>query len=179
MPYDINQHNHRFAAWSAARAASVKEARFDVKTGRRALEDVGLEVALCAPQQLPHHTAVDEWHREKRGAVITAFARVGIGCTHGVAAKLINVYLKARFVCGGHAAHPSVDALHPPIDELLLNTMFDLDVGGLRETTWKAARKTRWSKLNSDDYEQVVQGIRASLQGRPMWMIEEHWRGHQ
>lgn len=119
MPYDINQHNHRFAAWSAARAASVKEARFDVKTGRRALEDVGLEVALCAPQQLPHHTAVDEWHREKRGAVITAFARVGIGCTHGVAAKLINVYLKARFVCGGHAAHPSVDALHPPIDELL------------------------------------------------------------
>ena len=32
-------------------------------------------------------------------------ARRNLTFTHGVAAKLINCYLKSRFVCGGYHAH--------------------------------------------------------------------------
>lgn len=111
--------------------------------------------------------------------MINAASGVGKAFSHEVAAKLINVYLKARFVCGGHADHLNVGLLHPPIDEVLLDAMFHNDVGGLRAALWTKARKVRWSKLSSDQYEEVIRGIRKSTQGQPMWKIEEHWRGHQ
>jgi hypothetical protein len=44
--------------------------------------------------------------------------------THGIAAKLVNVYLKSVFVCGGRHDHPRVRALHPPIDSLLLDALY-------------------------------------------------------
>lgn len=98
--------------------------------------------------------------------------------THGVAAKIINLYLKARFVCGGYHAHERVQALHPPIDSLLLKHLSELNVGGYAES-WKQTARKRWSKFESEDYEQVVALIRESLRGAPLWMIEEHWRGNR
>jgi hypothetical protein len=75
--------------------------------------------------------------------------------THGVPAKLINCYLKVRFVCAGHHQHENVKVLHPPIDELLLNTLYELNVDGLRPE-WGAACKERWSKFCADRYEKVI-----------------------
>ena len=98
--------------------------------------------------------------------------------THGVAAKLVNVYLKSRFICGGHHAHERARSLHPPIDSVLLKSLADANVGG-KARQWKQAAKTRWSKFGSDEYEQVIAFIRQSLNGGPLWMIEEHWRGNQ
>jgi hypothetical protein len=98
--------------------------------------------------------------------------------THGVAAKLVNVYVKSRFVCGGHYADARVASLHPPIDSVLLSGLAEANVGGHRQE-WNQAAKTRWSKFGSDDYEQVIALIRKSLKGAPLWKIEEHWRGNQ
>lgn len=81
-------------------------------------------------------------------------------------------------MCAGHEWHPNVKALHPPIDSLLLNELYRLDVGGLR-ATWKAARKQRWSMFDSPQYQRVIEAIRAVSDGRPMWMVETHWRGFQ
>ena len=102
----------------------------------------------------------------------------GLLFTHGVAAKLVNIYLKSRFVCGGHHAHARVAGLHPPIDSVLLSGLADANVGGHRKE-WKQAARTRWSKLGSDDYEQVIALIRQSLKGAPLWRIEEYWKGNQ
>ena len=44
---------------------------------------------------------------------------------------------------------------------------------------WKQAMKTRWSKFESDDYEQVIVLIRQSLKGAPLWRVEEYWKGNQ
>ena len=98
--------------------------------------------------------------------------------THGVAAKLVNVYLKSRFVCAGHHAHPRVEALHPPIDSVLLKGLAEANVGGHRKE-WEQAAKTRWSKFGPEDYEQVIALIRQSLKGAPLWRIEEYWKGNQ
>ena len=103
---------------------------------------------------------------------------LAIPMTHGVAANLINVYLKSRFVCGGFADNPKVQALHPPIDSLLLQELARSNFGG-KAKFWSNDYKARWSKFDSDTYENVIQEIRESLKGEPMWKIERFWEGHQ
>jgi hypothetical protein len=102
----------------------------------------------------------------------------GVPFTHGVAAKLVNMYLKSRFVCGGHHVHTRVQSLHPPIDSVLLKGLARANVGGYAKE-WKLAATTRWSKFGSDDYEHVIALIRHSLKGAPLWKIEEYWRGNR
>ena len=121
---------------------------------------------------------MDDTHRRWRASVIGEAEARGLSFTHGVAAKLVNIYLKSRFVCGGSHDHPRVRCLHPPIDSVLLRTLSTLDVGGHR-VEWKRATKTRWSKFSSQQYERVIALVRDVSKGRPLWAIEEHWSGYQ
>ncbi len=95
-----------------------------------------------------------------------------------LAAKLVNIYLKSRFVCGGHHEDRRVHGLHPPIDSVLLKALAEQNVGG-SAGEWKLAAKTRWFRFASGDYERLIDLIRQSLKGRQLWEIEEHWRGNQ
>jgi hypothetical protein len=178
--YCILEHRHRYASWAAARAASTsKTCRFTVETGKRIIEAVGLPSLLASPDLLPSSDEMDVAHGRWRDAAIesaTGFGLVGFG--HGVAAKLINVYLKGAFVCGGSDTHERVVALHPPIDSLLLEELYKNDVGGQRKT-WAKAKVQRWSKFNAEQYQEVIDSIRISMAGRPLWLIEEHWCGYQ
>lgn len=179
MPYTIADHRHRYAAWAASRAASTKSCRFEVLQGKEFLESVGLQNLIPDIESLPRPAEIDVRHREWRNSAIAAAAARGlVGFSHGIAAKLINVYLKGVSVCGGCEAHPSVQALHPPIDSLLLYTLYAENVGRLK-ARWQTARKLRWSKLNSEQYEDVISAIRQAMGTTPLWLVEEHWRGHQ
>jgi hypothetical protein len=102
----------------------------------------------------------------------------GIHFTHGVAAKLINVYLKSRFVCAGYHLHPNVCALHPPIDKLLLDDLADRNFGG-QASRWRKTSREGWSKLSSSGYQDLILEIRGQLAGKPLWKIEEFWKGNQ
>jgi len=178
VSYGIARHQHLFAAWAASRAASVKGCRFKVEQGRSILETSGFNPELCLPGQLPAPQEVDSWHREKRQSVIDSAIALGLTLTHGVAAKLINIYLKSLFVCGGHHEHERVCSLHPPIDDELLKALIAKDLGG-HIKNWRQARKWRWSKFTSEQYEQVIDLIRECRQGQPLWGIEEYWKGNQ
>jgi len=180
MPYDISEHIHRFSSWAASRAASTKTCRFDVETGKQILEDVGLKQYVRNPDALPEADEFDLQHRGWREVAIAAANRRGLTFTHGIAAKLINCYLKAALVCGGLEQHAKVAGLHPPIDALLLESLHRSGVGGQTYApAWATARGARWSKLGSDQYEAVIQAIRAVTSAAGMWTIEEHWRGYQ
>ncbi|MCU0493265.1 MAG: hypothetical protein MUD01_16890 [Chloroflexaceae bacterium] len=179
VPYTIDEHRHRFAAWAAGRAASVRNCRFSVAQARILLEATGLQHHLAHPDRLPMPQDIDECHRVWRTTIINAAkAKYNLVLTHGVAAKLINVYLKAAFVCGGYHTHPRVQALHPPIDSLLLDELSLHNFGGKR-LDWDTARKLRWSKLNCEQYESIITAIRISLPDAPLWEIEQYWRGYQ
>ena len=179
MPYSITDHKHRYCAWAASRAASTKTCRFNVLQGKSIIEDVGLDKLLQGPHQLPAPNMIDNYHRDWRQTAMTSAAGMKlVGFSHGVAAKLINVYLKGAFVCGGHASDPSVAALHSPIDALLLDALYEANIGQQNEA-WAEARRLRWSKLDSDEYERVISAIRTAMSGRPLWEVEEHWRGYQ
>lgn len=177
-PYGIEAHQHRFAAWAACRAASVVNCRFGVEQGRAILETSGFAARFSRPEQLPAPDVMDDTHRHWRAEIMGAAKSCKLRFTHGVAAKLVNVYLKSRFVCAGHHAHARVHSLHPPIDSVLLRGLAEANVGG-HAKEWRQAAKTRWSKFGSDDYEHVIALIRQSLNGAPLWKIEEHWRGNQ
>ena len=179
MKYSIEVHKHRFAAWAAARAASVNHCRFKVEDGKKLLEEAGFTPSLSSPCDLPTPQSFDTAHAKWRAVVIDAAAKRKLPCfTDGVAAKLINVYLKSRFVCGGHHEHAQVKAIHPPIDSVLLDKLCSENFGNLG-CKWQVARRIRWSKFNSDQYQEVIQDIRAALKGAALWEIERYWRGYQ
>lgn len=179
MAYTIEDHKHRYAAWAASRAASTKTCRFTVLQGKNIVEAVGLNALIQNPDLLPLPEDIDASHRKWREAAITAAKTKDLtGFGHGVAAKLINVYLKGAFVCAGHEGHANVAALHPPIDSLLLDELYENNVSGLKKE-WAEARKIRWSKLNSEQYESAITAIRMSMGAEPLWKIESYWRGYQ
>jgi len=176
--YTIECHHHRFAAWAARRAASVKGCRFRVEQGRVILEACGFGVDFARPEQLPTPERVDNQQRRWRTDAIQAARSQELAFTHGVAGKLINVYLKCRFVFGRYYSHQRVRSLHPPIDDVLLTTLGDRNVGGYAEH-WRQARRTRWSKLSSEQHEELIGLMRQSLKGEPLWKIEEYWKCNQ
>jgi hypothetical protein len=178
MAYTIEEHNHRLAAWDAGRSASVKGCRFKVENAKVILEACGFN-ADFGLAGLPHPDDLDQTHEKWRKDTIAAASTHGISMTHGVAAKIINCYLKARFVCAGLHEHERVQRLHPPIDEVLLKTLAEKDFGGFKKQ-WRKFRYKRWSKFDSDTYQSVIDHIRQSLSpDKALWKIEEYWEGHQ
>lgn len=133
---------------------------------------------LASTDRLPIPQNTDATHKEWRIKVIAAAEDLGLAFTHGVAAKLINVYLKAGFVCGGYHDNDRVWSLHPPIDSVLLYELYAQDVGGCRPV-WNEARRIRWSKFDSDQYEAVINSIRISMPDDALWGVERYWQGYQ
>jgi len=142
------------------------------------IEQAGLNNLIEAPDMLPERASFDDKHLLWRNEVIAAARNLGLIFTHGVAGKLINVYFKTVFVCGGHASHPSVSAHHPPIDEVLLKALRDNDVANLKKE-WRKAIKKRWSKFGPEDYQAVIDSIKEAVGDEPMWTIEQYWQGFQ
>lgn len=178
MPYTIEEHKHRFAAWAAGRAASVINCRFTVEQAKSILEEAGLYHILANPDLLPSPDETDEAHKRWRENTIEVASRYGLIFTHGVAAKLINIYFKAGLICGGDSDNARIQALHPPIDSVLLKALCDHDIGE-NGVFWKQAKKIRWSKFNSDQYQEVINHIRKSIPNQPLWKIEQYWQGYQ
>jgi hypothetical protein len=177
MPYTVYEHVHRFAAWAASTAArSSKASRFSVETGKAILEESGFDAAFLAAT-LPAPDEMEGRHREWRAAVIAAARNYGKQFSHGISAKLINVYLKSAYVVIGRQNEGSVAALHPPFDRLLLDGLKEADPD--RRRAWTTLKNKGWSRWTSDDYETAVRFAKEERAGEPLWTIEEHWRGYQ
>jgi len=115
---------------------------------------------------------MDAVHLAWSKAVIKEARKVGLEFTHGIAAKLINLYLKARFTCGGYASHPHVAALHPPIDSLLLKA-FNRTLKPLDRLP------VNWSTFDYKTYQQAIGALRLGRKGSPLWTAESLWQGHR
>jgi hypothetical protein len=194
MSYSLIEHRHRFAAWAAGRAAGTKGCRFAVEEGRGLIEGTDIP-SYAADQQSAPESAEDfdarhRLWREQMVAQATA-RRIGgtAGCfTHGVAAKLINIYLKSTVICSISSSFSEGQSrssvIHPPIDRLLLLALSDhaRSTGSIKripDCHWRRYAVLGWSKFNSSQYEDVIREVRRFSNGRPLWMIEEHWIGHQ
>jgi hypothetical protein len=163
----------------ASTAASASPlCRFKVETGIAILEGASFTYEFSEPSNLPVPEHLDAAHRAWRDCLIREAGVRNVNFTHGVAAKLANTYLKVRFVCGGHHEHEHVACLHPPIDRVLLTGLADGNVGGFSRE-WLLFRQWGWSSYTSEQYQEVIDHIRCAIPDRPLWEIEQYWRGHQ
>lgn len=186
--YDIHKHRHMFSAWAAGRAASVKGCRFPVEAAYNIINHLNFASKFVVPSQLPSANEIDDCHQLWRISAIefvknnpsSGFkSETSIhNFTHGIAAKIINIYMKSMFVCGGYHEHPSVMALHPPVDSLLLSKLHKKNIKN-PNNPWAPYKKGGWSKFSSDQYEEVISYIRIETHNKPLWMIEEFWPGHK
>lgn len=185
--YDIHKHRHIFSAWAAGRASSVASfCRFPVKSAFEIIEHIGLE-NIKQVDDLPSPDEFKITHREWRNKAI-GYAKNNASSlfhldkkankfTHGIAAKMINIYFKSKFLSGSQISHKNIRALHPPIDRLLLSELARKDTK--RVETWRIYRDKGWSKFTSKEYEEVIDLITDHQNGAPLWQIERYWPGHQ
>lgn len=183
MSYTIIEHKHRFAVWAASRAttraASAQGASLNGSISQDLLAKAGLIDYLADPEQLPVGEEMDSLHAVWRSKIITESAKHSHKrLTHGVAAKLINVYFKAGLVCGGLHAHAGVRSLHPPIDRVLLSALGE-NKAVENKRFFRTMRDKGWSGFSSADYQAVILKIRETLAGQPLWLIEEYWEPQQ
>lgn len=183
--YDVDDHRKRFAAWAAVTAARAsKKCRFTRNQGMLIIERSALS-KLMRWTDLPHPDEFDGLHKSLRIAICDAAINVldkkPERFTHGVAAKLVNVYLKSLFLCGTglETADPETwakaNALHPPIDRLLLTSLAARDIGG-KAKFWRRQSLKGWSNFTSKEYEEVIVEIRR-VTGGALWKIERYWLG--
>ena len=153
-----------------------------MKQGFAILEGSGFDSDFDCPSKLPEPSNFVFFHKSKRDDVIAEASDLLLPFTDGVAAKLINCYLKAKFVCGGHSDNGKVKALHPPIDDVLLESLIHSEEPSIstHASKWRELRKIRWSKFSSEEYQDAINTIRESLgHEKPLWTIEEFWKGYQ
>jgi hypothetical protein len=176
--YNIIEHVHRFAAWAASRAAMAARIQgFTVQQGNAIIKAAELPSLLGGPDKLPKIEDMDAKHKEWRIKVKREAKRKGLDFSHGVAAKLINVYLKAGLVTVANCNNARIGALHPPIDSVLLEKLESCETDPDREESWT---ETPWSKLSSKKYEALICRIRGKLgNDQPLWAIEKYWVGHR
>jgi len=192
------EQRHEFAYRAAFQAASVRGLRgFNIAMAQGMIEAAGLFQHLDnGGNDLPDtHAEFDEWHQEKRKAVIGVFnGQNGVndnnGLSHGRAAKLINVYLKAWF--------PEIDearrsVIHPPVDSVLLTHLrykLILDeiegcpmarqpevqclLQGAGVNPW---RPRPWTTLDSPGYNEIIHAFQYLANAHGLWKIEKYWPG--
>lgn len=169
--YDHSEHAHRFAAWAAGRAASTPTLRLKVGDCQKWVEAVP-ELRKCAGSidELPNAESFDAAHRQWRGKLIKQAQNQAM--THGIAAKIINIYLKAAVSHWRDQDNPKVKAMHPPIDRLLLKALRDEC-----PAIWQG-QNLSWSTFDEEQYVDVINRVKRTVgTDEPLWKIERYWRG--
>ena len=170
--YKLFEHKHRFSAWAASRAASVIGCRFSVEDGQEILESI-------KNVPLPNNQIeFNDFHLKQRNCIISKAKLLNLTFSHGVAAKLLNCYYKSMYVNDESFDLRTRNVIHPPIDSLLLESLYKNNVGGAK-IKWKKAKNTRWSKFSSIDYQEVIDEIIKIYNQEGLWKVEEYWSGYQ
>lgn len=184
MNYGIDEHKHRFAVWAAGRAYARRGKGYTVAVAKRLIESAGLD-RISSPTDLPPPDEVDALIHQRIEAVCEAARVTSLECTYGRAQKLVNIYLKSKLVCAGHHDDPSVRALHPPIDRVLIRALVtyshqrrnDASLAEFRAAL-NAARRfgESWTDFDKPTYDAYVAAFKLLQGSEPLWAVEKHWR---
>lgn len=175
MAYTLAIHQHRFAAWAAARAAQRGLASSRIMID--ALEGCGVVAVVDTCDDWPlTAVAFDALHRIWCRALLGRLVSAGISkATYGRAVKVIAIYLKSRIVLGGHQDTSFARVIHPPIDHILLQGL----AGHVRARDRPLAnrlRTTTWTSLDEASYDDLIARLRGAGFDEPaFWCIESFW----
>lgn len=146
-----------------------------------AFTDSGVQDALeIKASKKPPWTAAefDQSHTKWCHALIKCVAEnrtPPLAITFGVAAKFLNVYIKAAFVVPSADEHASLIAVaHPPLDNLFLAEMKRKH----RHIVGSGFPEQGWQSFEQNDYTKVIAMLRNVVQsGSDLWRLERDWTG--
>ncbi|MBC6995906.1 hypothetical protein QWY85_17175 [Neolewinella lacunae] len=174
MSYSHKEHLHRFACWTAARAAQRGWGGGTTTTIIAALESTGFREKLSdIYQSSPTAAEFDQWHAERVGEltlILVDKLSKPQQNIYGRVAKIIAIYIKTVYVSQYPDAVLSKVA-HPPIDGILLKEV-------KKKTHLKYPPKLgfHWSTFDAEAYQTALNYLREVNQGKAFWEIEEFWK---
>lgn len=175
--YDFNEHRHRYACWTAARAASVS--RFSNIQIATFINRVQLkqEVAKLKKESKISHDFYKEWFIDKVKALeklMKPYAKDKSdtkkrlrNISFGIAAKVTSVYVKTYEVIPEKGMSLLSKVAFPPIDSFLLKKLMKNKVEGVR--------RTNWSTFKDAEYIELIDALRNYMGDKPFWMLEKDW----
>lgn len=171
--YTIDEHLHRYACWTAARAASI--GRF------KNSEIEGCFLQICLREKVQHlkddnfltHESYSEWFITTCEQLMEVLSKIKTKdkerkVSFGIAAKLISIYIKTVEVLPSSGkSHLSAIAF-PPIDSILLKN--------LKQKEGLQILSTSWSNTKKDAFMALVHQLKAFIGREPFWKLEVFWQ---
>jgi hypothetical protein len=170
MAYNFDEHKHRYAVWTAARAVQ----RSFAKTAEiiNAINCTGLKQFSESEESITQEI-YDGKQREWCNLIIDYFSKLDkkYNCSYGRASKIIAIYLKTAVIFPNKGETKKCLKIHPPIDSIILKSLaVKVKLNDLSNLTW--------TTFNENDYWKIVEKIRNS--NLPFnWTLEEYWNLEQ
>ena len=79
------------------------------------------------------------------------------------------MYLKSIFLNSADLSHARSKVIHPPIDRVLLGGLARTETDITQRRKWNEYKNKGWSNFNSDDYQTVIDDVRAMFADQPLW----------
>lgn len=171
--YSIEEHTHRFAVWTAARAAS--RSRLKNTEVELLIDQSGLRVQVDMLRQKADLTEMyyRNWIKEIGEKICQLVKEQDWGdfkhktFHFGLAAKIISIYIKTVEVLPSKGTSLLSEIAYPPIDGILLRNL---------NTKHHLKLKVNWSTFEWDQYINVVDEINRQYSITPKWKIEVEWK---
>jgi hypothetical protein len=170
--FSIEEHIHRFGVWTAARAAS-KSLLSNLEI-ENLLEAIKLKDKISALRECGdlNHTSYSIWLKDCCDELIEAVNASECVTlkkkrfSHGLAAKVISIYIKTVEVIPTKGASTLSAVAFPPIDSILLRNI---------NSKYNKKLNIRWSKFGWPEYTLTIQALQQINGDRPMWQLESEW----
>ena len=203
--YNSDLHKHIISTWAASTAASQITFRFSVECGMKLIL-LGANGSFIDEQTFTNfikeiknfksQKEYDSWHysvienmRKKSDALQLLLEKHNKNYedySYGIAAKLLNCYLKVFFL-EYFGKEKFADFIHPPIDRLLLLALQEEDpkLFNFNNDVFVSVKYPKipvWTKINANEYTSIINLINEFILSRGqkgLWRSEAFWRGHQ
>ena len=130
--YTFNEHKHRYALWTAARA--VQRSFTTTEVICKAIEQTSLR-PFAESSETIHPEQFDKLHDAWCTQLMEAIPEPK--CSYGRAAKMIAIYLKTAVILPRQGEGSTCEVIHPPIDRVLLSALSKVDgLQSLRKHNW-------------------------------------------
>lgn len=176
MAYNFDEHKHRYAVWTAARAVQRSFAKtIDIAnaincTGLRQfseLEELITQDMYNAKQMewcdlIIHHFSTLDKPPKNPSDKLEKY-----DCSYGRASKIIAIYLKTSYIIPNKGETHNSSVIHPPIDSILLKNLAD-------KKSIKELSKLQWTNFDKEAYWKIVKII-TDNNLLFNWKLEEYW----
>ena len=115
MTYNFNEHKHRYAICTAARA--VQRSFTTTENIKEAIDATSLRL-FCESNEPVLQEEFDNHHKLWCRSIKTTIENKGIPCSYGRAAKIVAIYLKTSVILPTMGNNKKSFVIHPPIDSI-------------------------------------------------------------